>query len=108
MGEREGKKGGGGGGRAGGRALIGVVVHNVQDDLDAGGVQRAYQPLEFVRSRKRAATVGSKPSHRCEKVDMRVTPDVDHMVPRVGRPLHSSAGRVKLPLSARPLCRMQS
>ena len=70
------------------RAFVGVVVHDVQDDLDAGLVQRAHQLLELGARGKGAAAVRRKARHWRKEVDVRVAPHVDHVV------LHSPAAHL--------------
>mmetsp|Transcript_11015 Transcript_11015/g.27849 ORF Transcript_11015/g.27849 Transcript_11015/m.27849 type:complete len:508 (+) Transcript_11015:925-2448(+) len=73
--------------RVGVPALGGVVIHDVQDHLDAAVVQILHQPLELDRRLRRAGAAGPEPRHRGEEVHVRIPPHVDHVVAGVGAPL---------------------
>mmetsp|Transcript_21079 Transcript_21079/g.63114 ORF Transcript_21079/g.63114 Transcript_21079/m.63114 type:complete len:263 (+) Transcript_21079:1271-2059(+) len=59
--------------------LCRVVVHNVQQHLNAVFVQRLDHLFELVCRSDRPTTVGRKAAHRGEEVDVRVAPNVDHV-----------------------------
>mmetsp|Transcript_1907 Transcript_1907/g.4738 ORF Transcript_1907/g.4738 Transcript_1907/m.4738 type:complete len:412 (-) Transcript_1907:1781-3016(-) len=68
-------------------ALGCVIVHDIQNDLNAGLVQRLDHLLELARSGHRATSICGKATHGRKKVHVGVSPDVDHVVPRVGASL---------------------
>lgn len=69
--------------------FVSVIVYDVQDDLDAGSMQRGDQLLELQSGCKGTASARSKARHRRKEVDVRVTPHVHHVVPGIFRPLQS-------------------
>ena len=64
-----------------------MVVYNVENDLYASLVELLDHLLELLGCSTRAATICSISAHGGKKVDMRVTPDVDHVIPGIGNPL---------------------
>lgn len=64
-----------------------MVVDHIQQDLDAGVVQRLDELLELARGRGGALAARPEAAHGGEEGEVGVAPDVDHVIARVGRAL---------------------
>lgn len=64
-----------------------MVVDNIKNDLYASLVELLDHLFELPGGSNRASAVCSKSAHGGKEVDVGVTPDVDHVIPGIGRPL---------------------
>ena len=64
-----------------------MVEDDVQDDLDAGSVQRLDELLELTRGSDWAGAVSREARHWRYEADVGIAPDIDHVITRVGAAL---------------------
>lgn len=78
------------------RTLVCVIVYDVEDDLDARGMQGLHQLLELAAGGKGATAVRREARHRRKEVDVRIAPHVHHVILQQTAPVQMHNGSISV------------